>query len=573
MARKSRKNTGAIIEAPVQESNYFSTAIYVRLSIENSGKDDDGDSIANQISFCKAYLAEHADLKLYGIYEDNGEKGTNFDRPEFKRMMDDIRSGKVKCVLVKDLSRFGRDYIEAGEYLEKIFPFMGIRFISITDGYDSLTCDDAEGALMIPLKNMINDVYAKDISRKITTSFRARQEKGEFLPAFAPYGYVKSKEVAYRYEVDQETAPYVRMIFEWKAEGVSHNEICKRLNAMGAVTPARRKVDLGIWRAERYKNTVWFGRTIIDILKNPTYTGCIVYGRIPKSLYEGIKMHRAPEEEWRYVPNAHEPIISQELFDKVQKMFADRAKKFQKKMNENAPLRELVTNHFKGKIYCGDCGKRMRFVKPTDKRYPIDQNHAVYVCGGYLDSGYSRCSRHSIRYPLVAEAVLAAIKVQLEFALKQEQFIRQMRGSVREKNLIDKYVGRINYLSQELKKINGKRESLFENFAEGILDEAEYQFAKKKYDDEAADMEKKLAVEKAKKAQLDDVLLLSNEWLGAIHQAENIAEIDSDLVKYLISSVKVFEDNRVEVELNFAEQRNIFNIIYSKNSPSSTGGR
>lgn len=564
MARKSRKTSGTVIEAPVVISNYYSTAIYVRLSIENSGKDDDGDSIANQISFCKAYLAEHTDLKLYGIYEDNGEKGTNFDRPEFKRMMDDIRNGKVKCVLVKDLSRFGRDYIEAGEYLEKIFPFMGIRFISITDGYDSLICDDAEGALMIPLKNMINDVYAKDISRKIITSFRARQEKGEFLPAFAPFGYVKSKEVAYRYEIDQETAPYVRMIFEWKAEGVSHNEICKRLNDMGAVTPARRKVDLGIWRAEKYKHTVWYGRTIIDIMKNPTYTGCIVYGRIPKSLYEGIKMHRAPEEEWRYVPDAHEPIISQELFDKVQRMFAERAEKFKAKMDKNAPLRELVTNHFKGKIYCGDCGKRMRFVKPTDKRYPVDQDHAIYVCGGYLDSGYSRCSRHSIRYPLVAEVVLAAIKVQLDFALKQEQLIRQMRGSVREKNLLDKYVGKINYLSQELKKINSKRESLFENFAEGILDEAEYQFAKKKYDDEAAEIERKLSVEKAKKAQLDDVLLLSNEWLGAIHKAENVTAIDSDLVKYLVSSVKVFEDNRVEVELNYAEQRNIFNVIIAE---------
>lgn len=564
MARKSRKNTGVVIETPVQTSNYFSTAIYVRLSIENSGKDDDGDSIANQISFCKAYLAEHTDLKLYDIYEDNGEKGTNFDRPEFKRMMDDIRGGKVKCVLVKDLSRFGRDYIEAGEYLEKIFPFMGIRFISITDGYDSLTCDDAEGALLIPLKNMINDVYAKDISRKIITSFRARQEKGEFLPAFAPYGYVKSKEVAYRYEVDQETAPYVRMIFEWKAEGVSHNEICKRLNDMGAVTPARRKVDLGIWRAEKYKHTVWHGRTIIDIMKNPTYTGCIVYGRIPKSLYEGIKMHRAPEEEWRYVPDAHEPIVSQELFDKVQKMFADRAEKFKAKMDENAPLRELVTNHFKGKIYCGDCGKRMRFVKPTDKRYPIDQKHAVYVCGGYLDSGYSRCSRHSIRYPVVADAVLAAINIQLELALKQEQLIRQMRGSVKEKNLIDKYVGQINYLSQELKKINSKRESLFENFAEGILDEAEYQFAKKKYDDEAAETEKRLTAEKAKKVQLDDILSLSNEWLEAIHKAENITEIDVGLVKHLVSSVKIFEDNRVEVELNFGDQRNIFNRIIAE---------
>ena len=564
MARKSRKNTGAVIEAPVQISNYFPTAIYVRLSIENSGKDDDGDSIANQISFCKAYLAEHTDLKLYDIYEDNGEKGTNFDRPAFKRMMDDIRGGKVKCVLVKDLSRFGRDYIEAGEYLEKIFPFMGIRFISITDGYDSLTCDDAESALMIPLKNMINDVYAKDISRKIITSFRARQEKGEFLPAFAPYGYVKSKEVAYRYEIDQETAPYVRMIFEWKAEGVSHNEICKRLNDMGAVTPARRKVDLGIWRAEKYKHTVWHGRTIIDIMKNPTYTGCIVYGRIPKSLYEGIKMHRAPEEEWRYVPDAHEPIISQELFDKVQKMFADRAEKFKAKMDENAPLRELVTNHFKGKIYCGDCGKRMRFVKPTDKRYPVDQDHAVYVCGGYLDSGYSRCSRHSIRYPVVADAVLAAINMQLELALKQEQLIRQMRGSAREKNLIDKYVGQINYLSQELKKTNSKREALFENFAEGILDEAEYQFAKKKYDEEAKEIEKKLTVEKAKKVQLDDILSLSNEWLEAIHKAENVTEIDAGLVKHLVSSVKIFEDNRVEVELYFGDQRNIFNRIIAE---------
>ena len=212
----------------------------------------------------------------------------------------------------------------------------------------------------------------------------------------------------------------------------------------------------------------------------------------------------------------------------------------------------------------GDCGKRMRFVKPTDRRYPVDQDHAVYVCGGYLDSGYSRCSRHSIRYPVVAEAVLAAIKVQLNFALKQEQLIRQMRGSVREKNLIDKYVGQINYLSQELKKINGKRENLFENFAEDILDEAEYQFAKKKYDDEAAEIEKKLTVERAKKTQLDDVLSLSNEWLGAIHKAEDITEIDSDLVKHLVSSVKVFEDNRVEVELNFAEQRNIFNLIIAE---------
>lgn len=564
MARKSRKSTGPVIETPVQESNYSPTAIYVRLSIENSGKDDDGDSIANQISFCKAYLADHKDLKLYDIYEDNGEKGTNFERPEFKRMMDDVRNGKVKCILVKDLSRFGRDYIEAGEYLEKIFPFMGIRFISITDGYDSLTSDDAQGALMVPLKNMINDIYAKDISRKIITSFRARQEKGEFLPAFAPYGYLKSKTVAYRYEIDPETAPYVRMIFEWKAEGVSHSEICRRLNDMGAITPARRKVELGIWKAEKYKYTVWYGRTIIDIMKNPTYTGCIVYGRIPKSLYEGIRMHRAPENEWRYVPDAHEPIVSQELFDKVQQMFAERAERFKVKMDENAPLRELVINHFKGKIYCGDCGKRMRFIKTAGKRYLIDQDHATYVCGGYLDSGYTRCSRHSVRYPLIADAVFSVIKTQIDMALRQEQLIHQMRGSVREENLIDKYVGKMNYLSQELKKINSKREALFENFAEGILDEAEYQFAKKKYDEEAEAVQKKLSEAKAKKSELDGVLALDNEWLKAMHEAENYTEVNARLVEHLVSSVKVYEDDRIEVELNYGEQRSVFNRIITE---------
>ena len=156
---------------------------------------------------------------------------------------------------------------------------MGVRFISITDGYDSAISGDAEKALMVPLKNMINAAYAKDISRKIITSFRARQEKGEILPAFAPYGYVKSKTKAYRYEIDPETAPYVRMIFEWKAAGISHKEISRRLTEIGAVTPAMRKVQLGIWKAEKYMHTTWYGRTIIDILQNQTYTGCIVYGQ------------------------------------------------------------------------------------------------------------------------------------------------------------------------------------------------------------------------------------------------------------------------------------------------------
>lgn len=564
MARKSRKNVGVIVETPIQENNYLDTAIYVRLSIENSGKNDDGDSIENQISFCKAYLNEQLDLKLYDVYADNGEKGTKFDRPEFNRMMDDVRNGKVKCIIVKDLSRFGRDYIETGHYLEKIFPFLGIRFISITDGYDSFSSDDAEDALLVPLKNMMNDVYAKDISRKIITSFRARQEKGEFLPAFAPYGYVKSETKAYRYEIDPVTAPYVKMIFEWKAEGVSHNEICKRLNAIGAVTPARRKVELGIWKAEKYKHTIWQGRSIIDIMKNPTYTGCIVYGRMPKSLYEGIKMHRASAEELRFIPNAHEPIISQELFDKVQSIFAENAKSVNEKKAQSAEARAKIKDYFKGFIYCGDCGKKMRFIKPTDKKNPITQEYSYYVCGGYLDSGYRNCTRHTIRFTVVADAVLAVIKTQMEIALEQEKLIKRIRGSYQERSILDKYIGQVNYWTQELNKVNSRRETLFENFADGLLNEAEYQFAKKKYDEEAEKIQKNFATAKSKKQSLDEVLALDNDWIQSIHMMENCDYIDKRLVECFVKSIRVYEDNRIEVELKHMDSKMEFEQIVTE---------
>jgi DNA invertase Pin-like site-specific DNA recombinase len=562
MARKSRKNVNQKIDTSIVTASYTMTGIYVRLSIENSGKDDDGDSIENQTSICKEYVEEHPDLKLYDIYEDNGKKGTNFDRPEFNRLMDDVRAGKVKCVLVKDLSRFGRDYIEAGEYLEKIFPFLGVRFISITDGYDSLTAGDAEGALMIPLKNMINDVYAKDISRKIITSFRARQEKGEYLPAFPPYGYVKSKTKAYRYEVDEDVAPYVRMIFEWKAAGVSHSEICKRLNDMGAVTPARRKVELGIWHAEKYKHTIWHGRTIIDIMKNATYTGTLVYGRMPKSLYQGIKCHRAKPDEWRCIPDAHEAIVSQELFDKVQKIFDERSERMQKKWAESKQVRDKIVNLFVKRIYCGDCGKRMRFVKGNNALRDKNFYYTNYVCGGYLDSGYRNCTRHSIRYQDVVDAVFAAMQVQMEYALNQEKMMQKLRGTAKERNLIDQYVAKVNYLTQELKKLNSRREGLFESFAEGILDEADYQYAKKSYDEEYASLEKQLSEAKSRKKELDGVLTANNEWLQAMHKVEDATELDQDLVNALVKKVLIYEDNRVEVEFKFREQKDVLDRIF-----------
>ena len=554
MARKSRKNIAPqakTVESPSVRT--FSTAIYVRLSIENSGKDDGGDSIENQTGICREYVESRPYLNLYGIYADNGEKGWKFDRPEFTRLMDDVKAGKVNCIVVKDLSRFGRDYIETGNYLEKVFPFLGVRFISITDNFDSFTCDDAESALMIPLKNMVNDVYAKDISRKIITSFRQRQETGDFLPGNPPYGYIKSKERQFRYDVDEKVAPYIRMLFEWKAAGVSHAEMARRLNEMGAVTPAMRKVELGIWRAEKYKHTVWGGRTLIDILTNPVYTGALVYGKIPKSLYEGIKMHRAPKEEWRILEGMHEPIVSKELFDKVQDIFDQNRKAAHEKYDANAKNREGVVNRFKGKIICGDCGKNMRYARGYSKKY--EKMYGNYTCGGYIDSYRTRCSLHYIYASDVEAAVFAVIQEQLKLAADMEKIMERLKGGSAERNRIEEFNSRISNLMQDISKTNIRRQGLYENFVSGMLDESEYQYAKKEYDGRISRLNRELDEARKEKEQFELIFSRDNKWLKEIHLADDAGELTDIMIGRLVDSIKIYEDCRVEVCLNYSDDR------------------
>lgn len=324
MARKSRKKTGSAVCVSTSPAvKPFSTAIYARLSVENSGKNDDGDSIENQVSICREYIEERPYLSLTDVFSDNGAKGTSFERPEFNRMMDMIKAGKINAVVCKDLSRFGRDYIETGNYLEKIFPFLGVRFIAITDHFDSFETDGSEESLMIPLKNMINELYAKDISRKIRTSFDERMAKGEFLPGFIPYGYVKSKTVEYGIDVDEEVAENIKRIFKWRLEGASIPEINRRLNALGATTPAVRKLQLGIWHSEKYNNPEWRGCTVKNILTNPLYTG------------------------WaKFLERVNEESSATKLLDKIDKSA---------KRNNLSFYRQILFDEFESKncFYCG----------------------------------------------------------------------------------------------------------------------------------------------------------------------------------------------------------------------------
>ena len=219
MARKSRKAQvqGTPVVEIKKETTALSTAIYARLSVENSGKDDDGNSLQNQIDVCRDYLDGCPWLRLTEVYSDNGRTGTVFDRPAWNRLMDDVRSGKIQCIVVRDLSRFGRDYVETGNYLEKIFPALGTRFISVKENFDSFTASGSTETLSVSLQNLVNAIYSRDISKKVSTALRAQMETGTFRNRNLPYGYLWNEDKT-AYVVDEDAAAVVRQIFEWKLQ-------------------------------------------------------------------------------------------------------------------------------------------------------------------------------------------------------------------------------------------------------------------------------------------------------------------------------------------------------------------
>ena len=321
---------------------------------------------------------------------------------------------------------------------------------------------------------------------------------------------------------------------------------------MGATTPAMRKVQLGLWKAEKYKRTVWYGRTLIDILKNPYYTGCLPYGRMPKSLYEGVKVHRAPREEWRIIPNHHEAIIDQETFDKVQKMFDENSELYKQKLAESKDDRDKIVNLFDRRIYCGDCGKRMRFVK-RQVRNGTRSNY--YCCAGFLDSGERTCTRHGMNSIELENAVFAAIRQQLSLATNIEALLAQLKGSSGERNLQEQFQTEINSISMRLKKVATKREKLYESYVEHILDEQEYLFAKKEYDEEYARISAELEEARHKKRHFDQAFQSENKWLKTIHLVQGAEEMTPQLVKAVVKAVRAYENKRIEVEFNYEEQR------------------
>ena len=538
MAIKSRKNMMLQENTALPDKEkkvLFKAGLYARLSHEKEENIERG-TIETQMELMKNYVKDHEDIVIEEEYYDASFTGTNFERPDFKRMLEDAKTGRINCIIVKDLSRLGRNYVEMGNYIERVFPFLNVRFIAVTDDFDSFRPGTD---LMMPLKNIVNEFYAKDISKKVSTAHRRKWTTDEYMCGFAPYGYLKSKTEKNRIVVDEATAGNVRLIYKLFLDGKGYTPIAKYLNEQGIMSPLMYLKSLGYQQNVR-TNGVWTKTTVKSILTNQAYIGSAVHGKVVIEKYNNIPLHATDPSEWVVVENTHEPLIDKKTFEKVQERVKEISDAYFAKEFTKHPPNEM--NLLKGKIVCGDCGKGMRLSPRTTKSY-------VYFCGTFSDGINPACSRHKIDQEEVNKAVFAQISNHMRCCIDALKVIRELnaRGSGLKK--YDVYEKAITRQRRELEKVNRKFSELYGDYSEHLINESEYLTLKQQY----------LLKSEALKKEIDNLLVSQNlysknykideDWENLINKYLKCRKLNKELADAFVDKVQVFEDGRISVNL------------------------
>lgn len=542
MGRKSRRNDQVVAVPEIAPVEVFPTAIYARLSVENSGKDDGGASIANQIEFCKEYIEGCPHLQLVKVYQDNGYTGTVMHRPAFDEMMEDVKSGIIKAIAVRDLSRFSRNYIETGMYLEKIFPKLNVRFISIKENFDTFTTDGSAESLMIPLQSLINDLYSKDISRKVEAALHVQMENGEFNWRRLPYGFRWNEEHTEIVPYEPE-AKIVRQIYEWKLEGKSATQIAFTLRDMQVPRYHYESEE------EMYR---WCSSGINAVLRNPAYIGKRVYGVRHSAIYKGVKLEKMPEEAWHVQEDAHEGIVDTLKWNAVQAIMNEDSKKRKESMAKTQKDRDKIINLFQGRIFCADCGRPMYLHKHRMDGYE-NRWYGAYDCASRQKHPSERCASHNIQKATLDPKVLEAIRLQVKSALDYEDLIARLRNTKAEKSIRNQLNNAISSVSLRMNGLQKKRTRLYEDYIEGILDEAEYTFAKKTYDDEYEMLDRQLNELMERRNAYMEAMSSDNKWITLMKGVRNAKKLTQELVDTVVDRVLVYEDRSIEVIMKYQD--------------------
>ena len=534
MARKSRKGVSAPEQPKKDYMKIWRTALYIRLSVEFNGKR--GDSLETQRQIMEAYAALCPDLEIVEVYTDNGITGRTFEREAFQRMLADVDAGKINCIMVKDLSRLGRNTIDTGYYIEKYFPLHRVRFIAVNDQFDSEDSENSGNHLIVPLKNMINEAYAADISKKVRAQQNQAMRDGEFVGARPPYGYRKDPDNCHRLLVNDDTAPIVRQIFQWTVDGVALNVIVKRLNEQGVMTPGYYLASIGLITSKKLMGSgKWQTWTVGKILADEVYTGDMVQG---KHTNVGHKQVVTKPVDWIVVRNTHEPLVSREVFAKAQAVREQMASKYTRTMK--VPYSE---NILRGRVFCAHCGKNLHRQRSHGRYF--------YRCISNDRMGEGSCTGGIIHLPEpdLFDAILTIIRQKAEVVIGEALRLKRCDNKIAtQKAQVDQEIAELGRQTQKNKTI---RAGLYENFVKGILTRAEYLEMQEDYSQKISG-----AVERVQQLQTRQSEL-ERQMECCTSMADKLAAVDKDtalsalLVEQLIERVTVNGPDDVSVKFSF----------------------
>lgn len=549
MARKSRKSFNTITDATVDLAvPKYMTGIYTRLSVEDNGYKTK-DSIENQVAFLKEFVEKkEEEFQLVHVYIDNGTTGTNFERENWNVLMDDIKKGTINCIIVKDFSRIGRNYIEVGNYLEKIFPFLGVRVVSINDNFDSKNQSFQSDMLMNSLTNIVNEYYARDISKKITQTKRTMQKNGEYASGVLPYGYKKSEANQKKLEVDSESADIVKKIFSWRVSGKGCVQIANYLNELLLPSPGQYRYMNGYSAFKRCQNTKWKSKHVAGILTNPVYLGHMVQGKTRCSYFEQDgKLRFLPKEDWIIVENTHEALITQEQFDIAAKMAEASQKRHLEQMNIHANIPH-TENPLRKKIYCGQCGgllTRRSRVKNGIRDY-------CYFCNSPALKINASCTNTYIHELPLMEAVMKSVDQQLRLLGRLQTQWNQQKTDMDSKDNVFPALKMKQTLEANILFLKRKKQELYTDMKEGKLSLDDFGVKRKELANKQQEYEitlnQILDDEKTEKEVTDFVDKYRRDVLEI--KDDNIP---NDLLDSLIEKIVILSPEKIEITYAFSD--------------------
>ena len=515
------------------QKKIWNATLYLRLSRDDGDKEE-SNSITGQRELLRDYISQRPELREYAVRVDDGFSGSTFERPSFQKMIEDVKAGRTDCIIVKDLSRFGRNYLDAGEYIEKIFPFLGVRFIAVNDHYDSLGDKKASDDLIIPFKNLINEAYCRDISVKIRSQLEIKRKNGQFLGSFATFGYLKDEQNKNKLVVDEYAADIVRDIFKWKLEGVSPQDIADTLNKLGVLSPMEYKRSLGMKFTTSFKtNTkaLWSAGTVIRILKNPIYTGVLVQGKETTPSYKVHKRITKNESEWIVIEDSHEAIITKIDFNSVQKIL---------KLDTRRSPDDEAVQLFSGMVFCGDCGASMvrKTVPAGGKKY------VYYVCSSHKQD--KSCSPHRMRDTVLEGIVLDSLKQHIREVVDMSELIEITDTAPLRTAQAQKVQRQLDKKHEEYEKLQKLLMSLYENLTDGIIDREEYARLKQSFALRADETEKQMD---ALRESLTDIQNhgTENAWTDEFIKRQGLTALDRAVVVALIDKILIHSDDVLEI--------------------------